>query len=313
VPTPSSADTAVRRLLRIATFTLLFARGWIYLRWDAPFRAMLWSEDVASPWVRRLLGISWDEYARTSNPYIALLTRMLGIFLLIAAGASLVATPARRRVCDILLLASALLCLHGYACYSDKLHDGMLIEMALHAFTPLVFVAALHSGAQGVCWKAVALPACALTFIGHGMYATGHHATPPEFLRMTVDILRLDEEPALALLRVAGYVDYLVAALIFIPLSRVRSPALIYMTVWGFLTSFARVLSHITPAEKFYGLDPWLMETVVRLTHGLTPLALWFALRDRRAEAGAPEAPAHPKRPRTRSARAPEAPAHVPV
>ena len=47
----------------------------------------------------------------------------------------------------------------------------------------------------------------------------------------------------------AGKEAMLVAALIFIPLSRVRSPALIYMTVWGFLTSFARVLSHITPLQ----------------------------------------------------------------
>ena len=70
-------------------------------------------------------------------------------------------------------------------------------------------------------------------------------------------------------------------ALFLIPHTRI--PALGYAAFWGLATALSRIPAHFTKAEDFYGLHPWTAESVVRLTHGLVPLAmLLLALKLRR-------------------------------
>ncbi len=276
---PPRTRSPVILALRMAAATTLIARGYLYIELSGPYTSILWHEESATPWVRRFLGIDWNEYAQTSAPYIYFGVAAIGWMLIAAGVAAIFADTTRRRALDMLVLATGVTALHGYACYADELQFAVLVELALHAVAPLLLVFALRFGADSRIWKWPALVASALCFVGHGFLASGYVPTPPEFIFMTERILGLSEPGARTFLGVAAHLDFIVAVLIFVPVRKVRSGALLYMTGWGLTTALARVLSHLTPAESAYGLHPWLMETVVRLVAALVPLALWFAYR----------------------------------
>jgi hypothetical protein len=264
--------------LRAAVATTLIARGYLYIEFSGPYTSILWSEESATPWVKRFLGLDWNEYAQTSYPYISFGVAVLGWVLVAAGIAAIFADTTRRRAMDLLVLAAGITSLHAYAFYLDHRILAVLLEMALHAVAPLLLVFALRFGVDSRIWKWTALVASALCFGGHGFLASGYVSTPPEFIFMTGRILGLSEPGARIFLAVAAHLDFIVAALIFVPVRKVRSGALLYMTGWGLATALARVLSHLTPAESAYGLHPWLMETVVRFVAALVPLALWFRI-----------------------------------
>ena len=61
------------------------------------------------------------------------------------------------------------------------------------------------------------LLATALTFTGHGLYAMGYYDVPLNFRMMTSEILPLTEPPVLFLLKIAGWLDFVVVAMVLIP------------------------------------------------------------------------------------------------
>jgi hypothetical protein len=120
-----------------------------------------------------------------------------------------------------------------------------------------------------------------LTFVGHGLYAMGYYDIPLEFRIMTTEILPLSEAQSLVFLKAAGWLDFVVAALVFVPSTRVL--ALAYMLLWGGATSVARVWAYYEPTLPWNGLDPWLAEALVRTPHWLVPLWLILVMRKPRA------------------------------
>jgi len=79
-------------------------------------------------------------------------------------------------------------------------------------------------------------------------------------------------KPPIFSLKEARSWGFLAPILLWSP--KLRIPAAAYLALWGFLTVFARIASYWTPAEDYYGMHPWIAETIVRLPHGLVPLAL---------------------------------------
>ena len=94
---------------------------------------------------------------------------------------------------------------------------------------------------------------------------------------MTTGILPVTEEGSLLFLKIVGWLDFVVVALLFIPVT--QRAALIYMICWGGATSLARVLTYYEPNLPWNGMDPWLAEALVRTSHFLVPLWLLLQLR----------------------------------
>lgn len=279
------SNKALIWLIRIATFLTLFSRGWIYLRWDSPLRGIVWTEKWMTGPVDYFLHMSWAQFTETSDPYITFIFRAVGILLMASGIAALIVKPCMRRLTDLLCIATFFTALHAFAAWHGKDYQfGMLIEMGLQAFTPALLLIALHRGLTSPAFDWTARILIALTFIGHGLYAVGHHPVPANFVTMSMNILGLSEGISKSFLLAAGYLDFLAALLIFLPLPAIRKYSLYYMFFWGFVTALARVVSHYNVAEKFYGIDPWLMETLVRTPHWAIPLVAGILIHQHKKE-----------------------------
>ncbi|NNC88217.1 MAG: hypothetical protein HKN82_07130 [Akkermansiaceae bacterium] len=263
-------------VLRAAAFLVFLSQAWLHVFWDAPFRALLWNQDLMEPWVERILDQGWEEYAACSDRPIQNVIRGFGVFY--AACAILCWTARRGRRWQLAALVAGGLALAFLAFLKFLDHNQQtpqLIEYTAQWATPLFLAVALARGDRPRPDPGLVIAmkvAVAFTFAGHGVYAAGLLPVPGEYMFMTMQCLRVTEEAAGLLLRVAGILDFVVAAAIFVPL--LSKYALWYAAAWGALTSLARVVSHLTPAENAYGIDPWLAESLTRAPHALLPLAL---------------------------------------
>ena len=104
-------DSRLVLLVRSACVLLLVGRAWQHLFWDAPFRALLWSQATMEGVVKAVLGLDWEAYA--SNPTISDtiqgVIRGFGAFYLLAAVVAMV-YPVDAKACGRRWLAGVLLC-----------------------------------------------------------------------------------------------------------------------------------------------------------------------------------------------------------
>lgn len=269
---PARTQTnSVLILLRTAASLMLLARGFLYLRQRAPWSTLLWRQDWLEGFIKQLLGITWEEYAATSEPIILFIQTSIGLLFIICAPICWLSTSNHWKN-SMLYLATAFMLFHTLLRWTDRVYEiPMLIEYSLQWATPLLML--LYGRIKERTWFAVTSVLISLTFVGHGLYAMGLGvARPHQFVNMTMGILGLSENNSHIFLMIFGLFDLLVPVFLLLPY-RFKMAALAYGTFWGLLTASARVFAHMTPAENYYGLDPWLAETLVRLPHGLIPLS----------------------------------------
>lgn len=292
-----------RYLLQWAAIGVLFGRAWQHLRWDAPFRAFFWDENLLSG-LLEALGYSWSDWLSSPavNQGIERTIDAFGVLYLLAGLAALLAfrrpysgTSAKelpsRKAADAgsalgkrvnpfirwsLMAASFGLFLLALLYWKNKSYQiGQLIEYSLQIGTPLFFLWALQGLTSRQWW--IIRVAIALTFIGHGLYAVGFHPQPGVFLQMTMSGLAVSQEVAGKILVIAGGLDFLVAFLILLPQRPLARLGLYYCVFWGLLTTLARVWSN----GELYGLESvlnrWMWESIYRVPHFLVPLALLVA------------------------------------
>ena len=287
-------------LLRWAAVGVLFGRAWQHLRWDAPFRAFFWDENLLSgllgglgyswsDWLGSPLvnqGIEWTIYAFGGLYCVAGIAALTAAHPPAAPADSASGTPAsapaitNKRIDPFirwsLRIASGGLFLLALLYWKEKSYQtGQLIEYSLQIGAPLFLLWALQGYTARRWW--VVRGAIALTFVGHGLYAVGYHPQPGFFLQMTMSGLSVSQATAAVILITAGVVDFLAAFLLLLPQRRLARIGLYYCVAWGLLTTLARIWSN----AELYGLDSllnrWVWESLFRLPHFLVPLALLFA------------------------------------
>jgi uncharacterized membrane protein YphA (DoxX/SURF4 family) len=270
--------------LRLAACTLFLGRGYLYISEIGPLSAFFWNQDWLGKPLEALTGMSWEAYSAHSEGFILAIQRSMGVLFLVAAVACWFVRGSGRKWANGIVLAAAF-CLFLYSLlrWSDSdFQIAMLLEHFLQWGTPLLLV--LFGRLDMSLWRLMAAILIACTFIGHGLYALGWGVPQNnEFVNMTTRILGVDRGGALIFLHLAGVLDFL--APILLCFSKLRIPAAAYLTLWGLLTALARIASYWTPAEDYYGMHPWMAETIVRLPHGLVPLALmllFIMMRDSR-------------------------------
>lgn len=266
-------------LLQLGVTLLLASRGWLTWKWDSPIRELFWEEKWWTP-ILANFEITWDHYARTSDSWITPTLEWTGLFLMATAALPWLAMiPRLRWTRWLLILPTLVLALDAFArWFSRDMQTGMAMEYALRILCPVVLLfllrpGALLSSARLICMSWLLLIATALTFTGHGLYAMGYYDVPLNFRIMTSEIIPVSEATVLFLLKVAGWLDFVVVAMVLIPaIPKNQLVAWLYMIVlitaivgaiiffslevtgWlGFLTVFL-ILAPFVPKARLLGL-----------------------------------------------------------
>lgn len=235
-PKAAWPDRIALFLLQFGVSLLLVSRGWLTWKWDSPIRGLFWEEKWWTP-VLANFDITWEDYANTSDTWITPTLEWTGIFLMAAAILPWLAMiPRLHWTRWLLILPTLILAIDAFGRWFGKdLQAGTAMEYALRILCPLVLILLLRPGAllsktRRVGAASALLLATALTFTGHGLYAMGYYDVPLNFRMMTSEILPLTEPTVLFLLKIAGWLDFVVVAMVLIPvIPNKRFFAWIYM------------------------------------------------------------------------------------
>lgn len=270
------------RLLKICAACVFFGRAYEHIFWDAPYRSLLWDEALFSPVIEGLFGMDWNTYVTDASIDYGIQYAIMGIgiFYAVCGVLSLLITKASPKYLHRIIAVGAvsLILLAVLQAKSRFYHFSMFLEHSIQFCSPLILLLYVKQ-----TWKTGKLVLflkiiIAATFISHGLYAVGWpYPLPGNFVTMTMNILPLSETSAKTFLLVAGFLDFLMAILLFLP--RASKAALLYAFAWGTLTAFARIVSGMTYDVSLGILHQYLFTTVYRIPHGLLPLFTFCLLQ----------------------------------
>lgn len=265
-------------ILRLSVFFCFTGWAWQHIYWDVPYREILWNPEffggVVESW-----GVDWQHYVgnESTDGIIQLFIKQLG-YLFIGFGI-MALTVKKDSLGQIfgLLAGMFFLCLIAYCQYLDKMkYPAQFIEYGGQFLCPLILILALKFGIKHKATISVAVLAFVMIFFGHGLFALGVYPTPANFYEMTMNVLHVSEQGAEFIIRSAGFMDLLVCAALVVPMF--RKPALIYATIWGFLTALARPWSGMSLNYEWWGADQYFHLFMLRFPHFLIPMFLILTL-----------------------------------
>ncbi|WP_103867161.1 hypothetical protein [Aquimarina sp. I32.4] len=261
-------------ILRLSAFLIFLGRAYQHIVWDAPYRAFFWDEAMLKGVVESTFGITWHHYVTSLSVGngISLFIKMIGVFYLLCAIATLWIKPNMKRLGKFFLLGGsiALFILAFLYCKEKFFHVGQFFEYTIQFMCPVLLYMLLFTTISLKKIRFIALIAIALTFSCHGLYAIGYYPRPGSFIDMTLNTLSINEPSAHLLLKIAGVLDFVIAIAIFIP--RISYIALVYAFVWGGLTAIARLTGHFYVDFLGDTFSQWTWEVFIRLPHALIPL-----------------------------------------
>ena len=269
------------KLLKISVVLVFLGRSWQFIFWDAPFRTFFWNESLLKPFVETIIGIDWKAYANSPklDAFIDNSVFAFGILYLLSAFAVIFYSKFKTIAKYIIILGGIGLVILAYLLMSDRFYQfSQFFEYSIQFSIPFIFVF-YHKQFIQKYLVLILKFLIAAVFIAHGLYAVGYYPVPGLFLGMVIDILGFSEQTALNFLLIAGILDFIGALLIFVP--KVARYALIYLAVWGFLTSFARLIAGFSFDFFWELLHLNLYQTVYRLPHGILPIIVLLKLRNK--------------------------------
>ncbi len=267
-------------ILQLVCFFLFIGRAYQYLFWDAPFRAFFWDEALLKGLVEGLTSYSWNDYVTSSSAdsMLQLLIRINGVFFAICAVISLFIERIGKRIGKAILVGAALLFILAVLYSKEKFfHIGQFFEYAAQIISPVILYWMVFKKPEKQQLFFTIKIALALTFVCHGLYAVGYYPRPGNFVDMVINSLGVSEGMAHQILIAAASLDFIVAILLFIPIT--VKAALYYMAFWGLLTSLARLTANIYADFFWSSLHQWWFEFAIRLPHAFLPLALLLLLK----------------------------------
>lgn len=262
-------------LVKVCAFTVFIGRAYQLFFFGGPYRAILWDESLLTPIVEGVFNYSWFDYAtsETVNSWIERFTKFNSFVFVIAALCSLFWDQIKmiRLKRFIIGLGLWLLFVLGICMVKSRNYDFLqLFEMSIQLTAPFLLWKNVQITAANKKMIFGLKVAIALTFIPHGLLAMGFPYRPGHFIDMTIIILGVNEIQATQFLFVVGFLDVLLALLVFIP--KLSKYALWYMIIWGFATAFARLVAGFNINFVSSSIHGSTYLTVYRLAHGLLPL-----------------------------------------
>ena len=254
-----------------------------------PLRALLWDENIMSGIITRLSGQDWNWWVTSLeiDEKISYCVMIQGFIFLFFAALSLI--PIRKKSYRYIYLVSVnnLIFLAFLKYLDNRIGIGNLLEHATQFTCPLVLFLFTAKGDFSKSTELLAKVSVALTFIFHGLFAInfGHdwawlnHSRPGHFTEMVMLCLGIHEESsANQILFIAGILDFLAAILIFTKRKLIKM-SLLYMILWGLLTSIARPWAHFNKSSIMESLNNWIPEMLLRIPHFAIPFCLLLALK----------------------------------
>lgn len=279
-PTLLTVTTSLR-LLALCAALIFLGRGYQYIFWSSPLSVLLWDEGLMSPFIEGILGMDWNDYASDVNVSVMMgkLQRSIGWLWSLAAVAAGLSWKINSRWLRLpIFLGTFFLVLHALLETKDHFyHLAQFFEYGIQIGAPALLLTHMAGSIQPKKLLVAGKIAIAVTFAAHGLYALGFYPVPGNFVDMTIIILGVGESTAKHFLTVVGWLDLLVAvSLFFGPTARYT---LLYATVWGLLTAFARVVAgwQLGVEDQFW--HQYLYQTVFRIPHGLLPFTIWWMSR----------------------------------
>ncbi len=269
-------------IVQIATVFLFLGRGWQHLFWDAPFRTFLWDENLMSGFVNNWLSMSWEEYVRSPevDDGIQNLIKGFGIFYLLLAFFAFLIRKVPKILTWLLPLGSVALIFLALLYTKNAFFSvGQFFEYTLQFLTPVFLFILVNQKMELKKLLLIFKIAIALTFTCHGLYAVGYYPQPVLFVQMTMNTFGISETGAKNFLLTVGFLDFVVAVLIFLP-KKWSYYALGYCVFWGFLTTFSRLVGNFYPEFWVESLSKWTPESLYRFPHFLIPLAAMVLLKN---------------------------------
>lgn len=269
-------------LIRIAVIAVFLGRAWQHLRWDAPFRDLLWDENWMGGLIYLLGYSSWESYVTDAqtDQFIQSWIQLTGWFYLLCALAAFFIVRWGKYGRWLVRLGGVSLIMLAALYTKEKFYAvGQFLEYTLQWSAPFflaTFARRTSPTRRDILLLKVAI---ALTFICHGLYAIGYYPRPEVFQTMVINILGFGNDRAVQFLNLAGMLDFLFALMLFLPWRKLRLIALLYLSFWGAMTTVARVWAFVHWEFLGSGLSQWLHESVYRFPHFLIPLALFLWLK----------------------------------
>ena len=268
---------------------MFIGHSWLCFNGQMPLRALLWDENIMSGIITRLSGQDWNWWVTSLeiDEKISYCVMIQGFIFLFFAALSLI--PIRKKSYRYIYLVSVInLVFLAFLKYLDnRIGIGNLLEHATQFTCPLVLFLFTAKGDFSKSTELLAKVSVALTFIFHGLFAInfGHdwawlnHSRPGHFTEMVMLCLGIHEESsANQILFIAGILDFLAAILIFTKRKLIKM-SLLYMILWGLLTSIARPWAHFNKSSIRESLNNWIPEMLLRTPHFAIPLCLLLALK----------------------------------
>ncbi len=152
-----------------------------------------------------------------------------------------------------------------------------VLEKTLMWLTPICYLSSRYAKDQGR-WMEAARYGIILVFLIHGLYALEVLPRPGYWTEMVSTTTGMSNHMATWFLKTVGILDILAA--LWLLLNR-RVPVMVwyYLIGWGLLTAFGRLSGFITGGTWSDLLINWSYETLIRVPHGLVPLAVFTSLR----------------------------------
>jgi hypothetical protein len=273
-------------LILLSCSLVLLGRGYQYIFWDTPIRALMWHQDWMEP-VVNLFGVEWTDYA--SSPFVDkslnVFSRVCGWLFLLTSLLVWFYHKFEKLVTALLKISFGVLLFIFLLDFKDQFFRiGYFIEHSIQLFSPLIFLW-YKKGTFEHKYTYVIQCLTALTFIGHGLYAIGYYPHPGEFIDYFYYVIKFDEQMAKKALMIIGIVDIIFSIVLFLPTSYLERHFhayklfLYYFIVWGFLTAFVRIITGFSMSITSDTIHQELYKTVFRLSHGILPLVLFLVLK----------------------------------
>lgn len=272
-------DRMYVKLIKLSTIAVFAGRAWQFLFWDAPYRALLWDQPLMEGVVKSLFNMTWTEWASSStvDTNIQFSIRLTGGLFLVCLIAAFLFNKRNIIFRWPLWMGTIFIFLLAILETKEKFyHIGQFFEHACQVGSPVLLIGIYRGWLTKKSFLQTTKVLIAVTFFCHGLYAINYYPRPGVFVDLMVNTLGTPESFTHQFIFIVGIVDLIVAPLLFIP--KTCKAALLYTCIWGFLTAFSRISAGFYWDFPFQSLHQVVHTFVIRLPHGLLPLAAYLFL-----------------------------------
>ena len=264
----ATSENFILRVLQIAAIALFLGRGWQHLFWDAPYRSLLWDQQLMEGLVI-LFGYTWENYITSlqTDNIIQNSIKTIGAFYIVCVCITIILPRVKHFGSSIIRIGGISLCVLALLHWKEHFYMiPSLLEYGIQIITPFALISYIRHETLTEKMVDVLRWAIALTFIGHAFFALNIVPRPGRFLDMTMTILNVSEEGAVYFLNVIGVLDLIASVGIFMK-KRIAQISLYYLMFWGLATATARLWGNME-GQPFLG---FINSMVVSIRLAVTP------------------------------------------